>query len=386
MHCPKKICVVTGTRAEYGLLKRIIKKIEFDNDLELQLVVTGMHLSPEFGYTVNEIVDDGFKTVEKIEILLSSDTSIGMAKSVALAILEFSPAFERLKPDIIVILGDRFEMLAVAQTALFLKIPLAHISGGEITEGAIDDSIRHAITKMSHLHFPANEEYRNRVIQLGEQPKFVFNVGDPGVENIRKMDFLTREELEQFFGMSLEKVFLITYHPTTLESDDASRQIKEVLTALDEFEDYNIIITKGNADTEGRILNKIIDEYAHLNSNRVKVYTSLGSLRYLSTLKYAKVVIGNSSSGIVEAPILKIPTVNIGNRQLGRAKSNTIIDCGNDFESIKNAIERAIQPEFVESFKELGLQYDGESTSEDIIRILKDVNLENIIQKKFYDK
>lgn len=382
----RKICVVTGTRAEYGLLRRIIKEIELDNYLELQLIVTGMHLSSEFGYTINEIVDDGFEIVDKVEILLSSDTSIGMAKSVALAILEFSTAFERIKPDIIVILGDRFEMLAVAQTALFLKIPIAHISGGEITEGAIDDSIRHAITKMSHLHFPANEEYRNRIIQLGEQPNFVFNVGDPGVENIRKMNFLTRGELEQFFEMSLEKLLLVTYHPTTLETDHASEQIKELLTALDEFEDYNIIITKGNADSEGRIINKIIDEYAILNSHRVKVYNSLGSLRYLSTLRYAKAVIGNSSSGIVEAPILKIPTVNIGNRQLGRAKSNTIIDCENDCKSIRNAIECALQSEFIVSLNEIGLQYDGESTSKDIVQIIRDINLDNIIQKKFYDK
>ena len=229
----RKICVVTGTRAEYGLLKRIIKQIEKDDELKLQLVVTGMHLSSEFGYTVNEIIEDGFSIDEKVEILLSSDTTVGVSKSVALGILEFSTVFERLKPDIVLILGDRFEMLAVAQTALFLKIPLAHISGGEITEGAIDDVIRHAITKMSHIHFPANEEYRNRIIQLGEQPNFVFNVGDPGVENIKKMDFLTKEELEYFFEMSLEKIFLVTYHPTTLETDDAGRQIKELLSALD---------------------------------------------------------------------------------------------------------------------------------------------------------
>ncbi|AWE06393.1 UDP-N-acetylglucosamine 2-epimerase (hydrolyzing) [Lysinibacillus sp. 2017] len=382
----KKICVVTGTRAEYGLLKRIIKLIQVEDKLQLQLLVTGMHLSSEFGYTVNEIVEDGFEINERVEILLSSDTSVGMAKSVALGILEFSTVFDRMKPDIIVILGDRFEMLAVAQTALFLKIPLAHISGGEITEGAIDDVIRHSITKMSHIHFPANEEYRNRIIQLGEQPHLVFNVGDPGVENIKKMDFLTKKELEQFFNMSIEKMFIVTYHPTTLQTDDASRQIKQLLKAIDYFKDYNVIITKGNADSEGRMINEIIDEYALLNHERVKVYTSLGSLRYLSTLKYAKAVIGNSSSGIVEAPILEIPTVNIGNRQLGRAKSNTIIDCENDSRSIIHAISRAVEPGFIESFKELDLQYDGDSTSEDIVRILKNIDLKNIIQKKFYDK
>lgn len=357
-----------------------------DDELKLQLVVTGMHLSSEFGYTVNEIVEDGFEVDERVEILLSSDTSVGMAKSVALGVLEFSTTFERLKPDVIVILGDRFEMLSVAQTALFLKIPLAHISGGEITEGALDDVIRHAITKMSHIHFPANEEYRNRIIQLGEQPNLVFNVGDPGIENIKKMDFLTKEELERFFNMSLEKMFIVTYHPTTLETDNDGRQVKELLSALDYFKDYNVIITKGNADSEGRIINNIIDEYALLNANRVKVYSSLGSLRYLSTLKYSKAVIGNSSSGIVEAPILEIPTVNIGNRQLGRAKSNTIIDSEYHHESIINAIEQAIEPGFIKSFKDLGLQYSGDSTSEDIVRILKEIDLENILQKKFYDR
>lgn len=380
----RKICVVTGTRAEYGLLQPLMKKIKEDCLLELQIVATGMHLSPEFGLTYKQIEQDGFVIHEKIEALLSSDTPVGIAKSMGLTTIGFADAFNRLQPDLLVILGDRFEMLAVAQTALALKIPIAHISGGEVTKGVIDDAIRHCITKMSHLHFVANEEYKKRVVQLGENPNLVFNVGDPGVENIRLMDFLTKEDLELFYETSIDKLLLVTFHPVTLDKNAAKRQLSALFESLDHFKDYVIVFTKGNADSEGRYINELIDEYAALNEN-VKVYTSLGSTKYLSTLKYAKAVIGNSSSGIVEAPVFGIPTINIGDRQEGRAKAISIIDCDYNSEAITEAIYKALDPTFIDSIKNMELKYDGVNTSEQICDIIKNTDITNIVKKDFYD-
>ncbi|MEK5334324.1 UDP-N-acetylglucosamine 2-epimerase [Lysinibacillus sp. FSL W8-0992] len=381
----RKICIVTGTRAEYGLLTNLMKQIQGEEGFQLQLVVTGMHLSPEFGSTYKQIELDGFRIDEKVEMLLSSDTASGVVKSMGLAMIGFADVFERLMPDLIVVLGDRFEILAVAQTALVMNIPIAHISGGEITEGAIDDSIRHAITKLSSLHFPANDEYKRRIIQLGEQPNRIFVVGDPGVENIRKMNYASQFELEDYFGFNLSKLFLITFHPTTLEPSMAKSQLTELFLALDEFKDYNIIFTKSNADSDGRIINEMIDEYTAKNNTRVKSYFSLGQKRYLSTLKIAKVVIGNSSSGIVEAPVLSVPTVNIGNRQKGRLKAESIIDCDIMKDKIVAAISQAISSDFIDNLENMPLKYDGYETSTEIVEILKDLDFSILTKKKFCD-
>lgn len=381
----RKICIVTGTRAEYGLLTNLMKQIQGEEDFQLQLVVTGMHLSPEFGSTYKQIELDGFRIDEKVEMLLSSDTASGVVKSMGLAMIGFADVFERLIPDLIVVLGDRFEILAVAQTALVMNIPIAHISGGEITEGAIDDSIRHAITKLSSIHFPANDEYKRRIIQLGEQPNRIFVVGDPGVENIRKTDYTSQSELEDYFGFKLSKLFLITFHPTTLEPNMAKSQLTELFLALDEFKDYNIIFTKSNADSDGRIINEMIDEYTAKNNTRVRSYFSLGQKRYLSTLKIAKVVIGNSSSGIVEAPVLSVPTVNIGNRQKGRLKAESIIDCDIMKDKIVAAISQAISSDFINNLKNMPLKYDGYETSTEIVEILKELDFSILTKKKFCD-
>ncbi|QUL54550.1 UDP-N-acetylglucosamine 2-epimerase (hydrolyzing) [Paenibacillus tritici] len=381
----RKICIVTGTRAEYGLLFRIMKEIQADDELELQLIATGMHLSPEFGLTYKQIEEDGFIIDEKIEMLLSSDTPVAIAKSMGIATLGFAEAFQRLKPDILVLLGDRFEIFSAAQTALVMRIPVAHISGGELTEGAIDESIRHSLTKMSHIHFTANEDYTRRVIQLGEQPDRVFNVGDTGVENIRKMTLLTKEELSVYYSWDLNKYFLITFHPATLESSMAEEQVKNLLFALNSFPDYKIIFTKSNADTDSRRINELIDEYTRSHPERVKSFFSLGQIRYLSTMKYCALVIGNSSSGIVEAPVFSKPTINIGDRQKGRLKADSIIDCPPTINDITEAIQLALSVEFQNGLNQLKLKYEGQTTSADIKDYLKKIDLSYIIKKKFYD-
>lgn len=381
----RKICIVTGTRAEYGLLFRIMKEIQADDELELNLIATGMHLSPEFGLTYKQIEEDGFIIDEKIEMLLSSDTPVAIAKSMGIATMGFADAFQRLKPDILVLLGDRFEIFSAAQTALIMRIPVAHISGGELTEGAIDDAIRHSLTKMSHIHFTANEEYARRVIQLGEQPDRVFNVGDTGVENIRKMSFLTKEELSVFFNWELNKYFLVTFHPTTLETRTAEEQMKNLLSALNSFPQYQIIFTKSNADTDSRRINELIEEYTKSYPERVKSFFSLGQLRYLSAMKYCTMVIGNSSSGIVEAPVLSKPTINIGDRQKGRLKASSVIDCSPNVDEITNSIRSALSLEFQNALTKIDLKYDGKTTSTDIKDCLKKISLNDIIKKSFYD-
>ncbi|OKP90590.1 UDP-N-acetyl glucosamine 2-epimerase [Paenibacillus sp. P3E] len=381
----RKICIVTGTRAEYGLLFRIMKEIQADDELELQLIATGMHLSPEFGLTYKQIEEDGFIIDEKIEMLLSSDTPVAIAKSMGIATLGFAEAFQRLKPDILVLLGDRFEIFSAAQTALVMRIPVAHISGGELTEGAIDESIRHSLTKMSHIHFTANEEYTRRVIQLGEQPDRVFNVGDLGVENIRKMSFLSKQELHEILGLDIEKLFLVTFHSTTLEVETAKEQMENLLAAFDFFPDYKIVFTKSNADTDGRRINELIDEYTALNPERAKSFFSLGQSRYLSTMKHCSIVIGNSSSGIIEAPALVKPTINIGDRQKGRLKAGSIIDCAPKTTEIVNSIQQALSDEFQQLLTKIHLEYEGEVASELIKSHLKEINIENIISKPFYD-
>lgn len=383
----KKVCVVTGTRAEYGLLKPLIKKIDDDNELELQLVVTGMHLSPEFGLTYREIEQDGFKITERNEMLLSSDTPTGIIKSIGLGMVGFADIFARIAPDIVVILGDRYEMLAVATAAVIHRIPIAHIHGGELTMGAIDDVIRHSITKMSTLHFPSTEEYRKRIIQLGESPEKVFCVGALGVENAKTQQLFSKKELAESIGFSLDRSYVVvTFHPVTLEKDTAGRQFENLLAALDYFKEYKVIFTKANADTDGRIINQKIDEYVYQNKDRATAVTSLGMVRYLSAMKYCEMVIGNSSSGIVEAPSFHIPTVNIGDRQLGRTKAASVIDCGNSIENIVEAINAGRALGEGNKLRNVINPYEGDETSQSIVSIIRKNVLHGIQMKKgFYD-
>ena len=383
----KKIGLITGTRAEYGLLKPLITKLNMAVDLELQLIVTGMHLSPEFGLTYQEIEQDGFKIKERNEMLLSSDTPNGITKSMGVAIIGFADIYTRIAPDIVIILGDRYEAFAAASAAMIHRIPIAHIHGGELTEGLIDDPIRHSITKMSSLHFTSTEQYRQRVIQLGEQPTTVVNVGALGIENIKEQKLLSKQDLAQRIDFSLDKpYFIVTFHPVTLEDNTAEVQFENLLNALDTFTEYRIIFTKANADTDGRIVNSLIDEYIVKNKERAVAFTSLGMLRYLSALKYCEMVIGNSSSGILEAPSFHIPTVNIGDRQAGRMKGKSIIDCGWTTEEIVHGIQRA------QILKRCGdLQndvnvYEGKDTSETIMKVLRNYLMrDNSIKKNFYD-
>lgn len=383
----KKICVVTGTRAEYGLLKPLIKRIDEDAEVELQLVVTGMHLSPEFGLTYKEIEEDGYTITDKNEMLLSSDTPNGITKSIGLATIGFADIFTRIQPDIVVLLGDRFETYAAATTAMIHRIPIAHIHGGELTEGLIDEAIRHSITKMSMLHFTTTEEYRNRVIQMGEQRERVFNVGALGVENIKNQTLMAKDELEQSIGFSLSKPFvLVTYHPVTLEKDTARMQFENLLHALSEIGKYNVIFTKANADTDGRIINQLIDEYVKQKKENAIAFSSLGMKRYLSAMKYAEMVIGNSSSGLLETPSFHIPTVNIGIRQRGRVKADSVIDCEYSKENIKEAVQEAEQMKNSRYLETVHNPYEGKDTSKDILDAIKMyLSKHSTVVKRFYD-
>lgn len=379
----RKICVVTGSRAEYGLLSGLMRAIKEDSGLELQVIATNMHLSPEFGLTYRNIEEDGFFINKKVEMLLSSDTANATAKSVGLGFIGFADAYEDLKPDMIVVLGDRYEIISAVSTALFYKIPVAHLHGGEITEGAYDDCIRHSITKMSHLHFTSTEEYRQRVIQLGEDPNRVFNVGAPGIENIKKVPLMSKEELEAsldgfIFG---DKALLVTYHPVTLENSTAEEQIKNLLDALEEYPEYKVIFTLPNSDTDGRVIIKLINEYVAKHSDRAVAYPSLGLRRYLSALQFVKAVVGNSSSGIIEVPSFGIPTLNIGDRQRGRLAAESVVNCGTSKEDILAGLEKIVN----EEPKDIHNPYEGKNTTADILQVLKTYPLEGLIQKSFYN-
>ena len=382
----RKICVITGTRAEYGLLYWLIKGISEDPALQLQLVATGMHLSPEFGLTYKQIEADGFTIDKKVEMLLSSDTPSGISKSMGLSQIGFADVYNELQPDIIVVLGDRFEMFSAVASAMIARVPVAHLNGGEATEGLIDEPIRHSITKMSHLHFTATETYRKRVIQLGEQPDRVFNTGSMGSENINRMTFLSREAFEESIGFKLgRRNLLITFHPVTLENNTAAEQFENLLQALDELPDTHLIFTKPNADTEGRVVIDLIDKYVAAHQDKAVAFISLGQLRYLSALKYMDGVIGNSSSGLLEVPSFGIGTINIGDRQQGRIKAASVIDCAPDQASVKAALERLLSAEFQELLKTSENPYGSRNPSEEIIRVLKTVELRGIQKKRFYD-
>lgn len=383
----KKVCILTATRAEYGLLKPLITKLLNEKEIDVYTVITGMHLSTEFGLTFQEIEKDNIPIHKKIPILLSSDTPASISYSMGLAMIAFGSYFEETQPDLLVVLGDRYETLAVCIAAMNQRIPIAHIHGGEKTEGAIDEAIRHSITKISFLHFTSTMEYRNRVIQLGEQPSRVFSVGSLGVENIKNVPLLTKEKLEEEICFTFDKpVLIVTYHPVTLESQTAKEQFSNLLWALEELRDVKIIFTKANADADGRIINSMIDEYVEVNNKICTAFTSMGQLRYLSALKYSSAVVGNSSSGIIEAPSFLIPTVNIGDRQLGRAQANSTINCGICKEEIKNAILFALSKEGIEKAKYTVNPYEGNQTSQKIVDTIKKYLLkEKNIKKTFFD-
>ncbi|MBK5240793.1 UDP-N-acetylglucosamine 2-epimerase [Clostridium sp.] len=383
----KKICIVTSTRAEYGLLKPLMVTIKKEKKYELQIIATGMHLSPEFGYTYKLIEEDGFIITESVEILLSSDSAIGIAKSMGLATISFAEVFNRLKPDIIIILGDRYEMFSVCSAAVVCRIPIAHLHGGETTEGAFDEAFRHSITKMSHLHFASTEEYRKRIIQLGEDPSRVFNVGAIGVENILTLDLLNKKDLEKQIDFILDKPYgLVTFHPVTLENNTSKEQFLELLNAMDERKDMKFIITKANSDTDGRVINKLIDEYETKNRDRIKAFISMGAFRYLSAMKHCSCVIGNSSSGIIEAPTFRIPTINIGDRQKGRIQAKSIINCIPTKEDIGHGLNRAISEDFLNSVKNMKNPYGNGNTVDNIYDIIDRNLVKGISLKKvFYD-
>jgi GDP/UDP-N,N'-diacetylbacillosamine 2-epimerase (hydrolysing) len=381
----RKVCVVTGARSEYGLLSRVMHGIKNSERLQLQVIVTGMHLSPEFGMTVKDIEADGFCVDKKVEMLLSSDTPIGVTKSMGLGLIGFADALEDLKPDILVLLGDRFEIFAAATAAMVARVPIAHIHGGELTEGAFDDAIRHSITKMSHFHFVAAKDYRRRVIQLGEDPSRVFHSGGLGVDSIHKLELLTSSELEKQIDLKFsEKNLLVTFHPVTLENNSASEQLTELLLALSGFPDLGLIFTMPNADTDGRVLFHQINEFCAARPNAYS-FTSLGQLRYFSCVRYVDAVVGNSSSGITEVPSFKKATVNIGDRQRGRLSALSVLHCKPDRDSIGTTIRRALSLDFQKQLDRIVNPYGEGGASELIVSQLEILPLYDVLKKSFYD-
>ncbi len=382
----RKICVFTGTRADYGLLQPLMRGIAETPGLELQVIASGMHLSPEFGNTYREIENDGFRIDARVEILLSSDTPVGIAKSTGLGLINYSETLSRLQPDLVVILGDRFEAFAMAASSVICRIPVAHLHGGELSFGVIDEAFRHGISKMSHLHFTSTEEYRKRVIQLGEAPERVFNVGAIGVENIKSLPLLDRHTLENEINFDLGKgALLVTFHPATLEHNTTVHQFHELLMALQEFPELNIIFTKANADMDGRAINLMIDDFVEQHPSNTCSFTSMGQLKYLSAMRQVKAVVGNSSSGIIEAPSLKVPTVNIGDRQKGRIKATSVIDCEPTKAAVCKALELVLSPSFQETMVTVCNPYEKKGTTAAILKKLKEYDLNNILKKEFYD-
>lgn len=381
----KKIAVITGTRAEFGLLKPLIDQILLSKEFQLQLIVTAMHLSPEFGYTADEIEKSGYKIAKKVECLLSSDTAVGVTKSIGLAMIGFADAMEELQPDLIVILGDRSEMLAAATAAMIANISIAHIHGGETTEGAYDEAIRHAITKMSYWHFASTEIYRNRIIQLGENPDRVFNVGAIGLDSIINLKLLSRDEFEKSINFTLgEKNILITFHPVTLENNSAEEQFTEILNAIKSLDETHFIFTHANSDKNGRIINRMITRFVTENKEIAVDFKSLGQLRYLSSLQYMDVVMGNSSSGILEVPSFNIPTINIGDRQKGRVMAESLINTKPEIEEIQKALKLAFSDSFRAKIKNQKQLYGNGNAANQIIRVLNRLPSDDL-KKVFYD-
>lgn len=382
----RKICVVTGTRAEFGLLRWLMQAIQHEPELELQVLATGMHLSPEFGMTYREIEHAGFAINAKIEMLLSADTASAVTKSMGLGLISYADTYERLAPDLIVVLGDRFEIFAATAAALIAGIPVAHLHGGETTEGAFDEALRHSITKMSHLHFVAAEDYRRRVIQLGEQPEKVFLVGGLGVDAIKRIKLLDREKLEESLGFKFgPRNLLITFHPVTLEGQNSSgQQMAELLAALEDLEDTHLIFTMPNADTGGRELAMMVNDFVESHQNAC-VHTSLGQQRYLSCMKYVDAVVGNSSSGLAEAPSMGIATLNIGDRQKGRLLASSVINCEPTKQSISDALSTMFDPAFRSKLTSTKNPYGSGGASEKIVEVIKNHDLKNLLKKTFFN-
>jgi GDP/UDP-N,N'-diacetylbacillosamine 2-epimerase (hydrolysing) len=381
----RKICIITGTRAEYGLLRWVMQGIKDDAELTLQIIATGMHLSPEFGLTYKAIEQDGFKIDRKVEMLTSSDTAVGIAKSMGLGLIGFADALHELQPDLIVVLGDRFEIFSAVSAALVARIPVAHIHGGEATEGLIDEAIRHSITKMSQLHFVAAEAYRQRVIQLGEQPDRVFLVGGLGIDNIKRLQLLDRATLETSLDFKLGvKNLLITFHPVTLETATAANQMQELLAALAQLKDTQLIFTLPNADTDGRTLFEMVQNFVNQHTN-ARAYTSLGQLRYLSCIAQVDGVLGNSSSGLAEVPSFKKGTINIGDRQRGRLQAESVINCEPIQGSIASALVQLYSADFQAHLHKVTNPYGEGGASEVIVSTVKAVSLDGILKKRFYD-
>jgi GDP/UDP-N,N'-diacetylbacillosamine 2-epimerase (hydrolysing) len=381
----RKVCVVTGTRAEFGLLRWLMQEVRESATLELQVIATGMHLSPEFGLTFREIEEAGFRIDAKVEMLVSADTSTSVTKSMGMGLIGFADVYDRLSPDIVVLLGDRFEIFAAAAAAMIAGIPIAHLHGGETTEGAFDEAIRHSITKMAHLHFVAAEDYRRRVIQLGEHPERVFLVGGLGIDAIKQTTLLSRPALEESLNFRFgQKNLLITFHPVTLEGNSGAQQMKELLVALEELTNTNLIFTLSNADTGGREIGCLIQEFVSTHSNS-RAYASLGQLRYLSCMKYVDGVVGNSSSGLAEAPSMGVGTINIGDRQRGRLSASSVIHCEPNLKSIREALKRLYEPTFQYSLAETINPYGSGGASQKIVEVLKTHPFNGLIKKTFLD-
>ena len=381
----RKICVITGTRAKYGRMCWVMQGIKDDPELSLQVIATGMHLSPEFGLTYREIEKDGFQIDRKVEMLTSSDTPVGIAKSMGLGLIGFADALNELRPDLIVVLGDRFEIFAAVAAALVARIPVAHLHGGEATEGAFDEALRHSITKMSHLHFVAAKEYRQRVIQLGEQPERVFLVGGLGVDNIKRMNLLDRAELEASLDFKLgQKNLLITFHPVTLENSTAADQMDELFAALAELKDTKLIFTMPNADTDGRALIKMVEQFVAQHPN-AHAYASLGQLRYLSCIAQVDGVVGNSSSGLTEVPSFKKGTINIGDRQRGRLHAESVISCEPNRSDITASLQKLYSPNFQASLNHVTNPYGEGGASKLVVETIKHYSIDGLAKKAFYD-
>jgi GDP/UDP-N,N'-diacetylbacillosamine 2-epimerase (hydrolysing) len=383
---PRKICVVTGTRADYGLLYWILKDIQNSPELELQLVVTGMHLSPDFGNTYKEIEKDGFVIDRKVDLQLDSDSAEGVVSSMGIGMPGFANAFNELQPDILLVLGDRFEIFAATTTAMVQQIPVAHIHGGESSEGVFDEQIRHSITKMSHIHFTASEVYKNRVLQLGEQPDCVFNFGAVGVDNIHRYELLTKEHLEKEINFKFaSKNILVAFHPVTLEENTFQEQFSALLSVLDNLQDTNIAFTKSNADPGGQLINTMIDEFIQNHKDTSIAFHSMGQLNYLSALQFVDAVVGNSSSGIIEAPSFKIGTINIGDRQRGRIRAKSVIDCNPTIESIGEAIDRLYSTSFQAELENVQSPFGKGGTASRIVDKISTFPLSGILKKSFND-
>ncbi|MCK5312544.1 MAG: UDP-N-acetylglucosamine 2-epimerase (hydrolyzing) [Desulfobacteraceae bacterium] len=382
----RQITIFTSTRAEYGLLRRVVLEIQQSQDLDLRLLVSGTHLVSDQGYTIEEIQSDGIEDIECIDIKLNDNSAKGICASMGVAIQKYGKFLNSLQPDILLLLGDRYETFCCAAAAQVCGVPVAHVHGGERTEGLIDEAFRHSITKMSHIHFPCSEEYKNRIIQMGEPADKVYNVGSLGVENIRKMKLMNRHELENSIQFKLDNpFFLITFHPVTLEKNTSGEQFAQLLAALDNYSAHKCIFTGANADTDGNIIDQMIKDYTQLHPDRCFSISSLGYLRYLSAMQFCEAVIGNSSSGILEAPALKVPTINIGDRQKGRTRAESIVDCEPLADSILESLKKVFSDQFQRNIKEMKIPHEQNDTAHKIQEVIRTIDLENILKKSFFD-